>query len=378
MRARVADLGIAAIPLGLGLFGRGSHGLTWGLPLSVALSVPLYWGRRHPLPVLLAVFAVGLVQVIVALADGVNAITLIGLYDTGIVLAIYRAVSFGKPWTAAFAITGGMAGAAIGAVAWLGPKMSTWNECVGLCALFAPVLLAWATGTAAKTRRAYLASLVERAARLEREQQALAMVAVADERERIARELHDIVAHSVSVMVVQSDGAEAALQQQNLAEVQKAVTAIGRTGRDALAELRLLLGLLRSDYRTAGAAPQPGTDQLKELIESMPVEARLTVSGQPRELPQGLALGTFRIVQEALTNTVKHAGPDASADVRLSYRASGLEVEVTDDGNGTASPGGSGHGLIGMRERVSLFGGTLITGPRPDGGFRVWALLPWM
>jgi signal transduction histidine kinase len=366
---------MAAVPLGLGLLGRGRHDFSWGLPLSVGLGVPLYWGRRHPLPVLLAAFAIGLAQVIAALADGVNAITLIGFYDVGIVLAIYCAVSWGKPLTRAFAVSGGIAGAAAGAMVWLGPRMSTWNECLGLCALFAPVLLAWATGTAARTRRAYLAGLVERAGRLEREREALAMVAVAEERERIARELHDIVAHSVSVMVVQSDGAEAALQQEQLAEVRKAVTAIGRTGRDALTELRLLLGMLRSDDATA--APQPGTDQLKDLIQSMPVPVRLTVSGPPRELPQGLALGVFRIVQEALTNTVKHAGADASADVRLSYRASGLEIEVTDDGGGAAGPDGNGHGLIGMRERVALFGGTLITGPRPAGGYRVWALLPW-
>ena len=158
-------------------------------------------------------------------------------------------------------MSGGIAGAAAGATVWLGPRMSTWNECLGLCVLFAPVLLAWATGTAARTRRAYLAGLVERAGRLEREREALAMVAVAEERERIARELHDIVAHSVSVMVVQSDGADAALQQRNTAEVRKAVAAIGRTGRDALTELRLLLGMLRSDDETGGPAAGHGSAQ---------------------------------------------------------------------------------------------------------------------
>jgi signal transduction histidine kinase len=198
---------------------------------------------------------------------------------------------------------------------------------------------------------------------------------VAEERERIARELHDIVAHSVSVMVVQSDGAEAAVQQQNLAEVSKAIEAIGRTGRGALTELRLLLGMLRSDDESG--APQPGLAQLKDLVEGVPVPARLSVGGPPRELPQGLALAAFRIVQEALTNTVKHAGPDASADVRLTYRGDLLEIEVTDDGQGTVRPGGSGHGLIGMRERAAIFGGTLTAGPRPTGGFRVRALLPW-
>ncbi len=375
VRNRLVDLGVAAVPFLLGLLGSVRNHVDWSLPLCFAFSVPLYWRRRYPLAVLAVTFAAGLVQVTAAAAGPMNAITRPDFYDLGIIIAIYSAVAYGTRWTRVLAVVAGTAGAATGAMLWLGPRMSTSNLAVGLGALFAPVLLAWAIGINARTRRAYLAGLVERAARLEREREALALVAVAQERERIARELHDIVAHGVSLMVVQSDGAEAAIKQQNMAEVSNAITAIGRAGRDALTELRLLLGMLRSEHEIAG--PQPGTDQLEDLIASVPAKVRLSIEGPQRELPRGLALAVFRIVQEALTNTIKHAGPDASADVRLSYRNSALEVEVSDDGRGMTSPDATGHGLIGMRERVAMFGGTLTAGPQPTGGFRVRALLPW-
>jgi signal transduction histidine kinase len=376
VRNRLVDLGVAAIPLLLGLLGPARHGIGWSLPLSLAYSVPLYWRRRYPRAVLAATFAAGLVQLTAAVAAGpMSAIARPDYYDLGIIIAIYAAVAYGTRWTRLLAVVVGTAGAAAGAVLWLGPRMTASNYLTGLCALFAPVLLAWAIGTTARTRHAYLAGLVERAERLEREREALALVAVAQERERIARELHDIVAHGVSLMVVQSDGAEAAIRQQNMAEVSEAITTIGRAGRDALTELRLLLGMLRSEHEIEG--PQPGTDQLEDLIASVPARVRLSIEGPQRELPRGLALAVFRIVQEALTNTIKHAGPDASADVRLSYRNTALEVEVSDDGRGMASQDATGHGLIGMRERVAMFGGTLTAGPRPAGGFRVRALLPW-
>jgi signal transduction histidine kinase len=375
VRIRLADLGIAVIPFGLGLWGPGSAArVGWVLVLCAGFSVPLYWRRRYPLAVLLVTFAVGLVQVAVVVHDGITPPTLPGFFDLGLVIAMYSAVAYGSRLTRLVAVAGGLGGATAGALAWL-RDLNTRNLIAGLTLLFAPVLIAWALGTAARTRRAYLAALVERARRLEREREALARVAVADERERIAREIHDIVAHSVSLMVVQSDGAGAALDQQNLLEVGKAIAAIGRTGRDALTELRLMLGVLRGSHGLE--APQPGTGQIEDLISSVPLPVRLRVDGPQRDLPQGLALAAFRIVQEALTNTVRHAGPGASADVRLNYQAGALEVEVTDDGAGMLAPGLAGHGLIGMRERVAMFGGTLTAGPAPAGGFCVRAQLPW-
>ena len=367
---------MAVIPFGLGLVGPGAHGTVLSLALGAAISVPLYWRRRSPFGVLVVCFVLGAAQLTAALVGGVNGRTLPGFYDLAIIIAIYSAVAYGTRAARLVAVIGGNGGAAIAALVWASTVKNTANEAAALFALFAPVTLAWALGTAARTRRAYLTGLEDRAERLQREREALARVAVAEERERIARELHDIIAHSVSVMVVQSDGADAAIEQENLGEARKAVGAIGRTGRDALTDLRLLLGMLRSDRGIA--EPQPGIDQLQDLIRSVPLEVRLRVEGKPREISQGLALAVFRIVQEALTNTVKHAGPQASADVRLTYSSTAMEVEVSDDGCGPITPGRSGHGLIGMRERVAMGGGTFTAGPRLSGGFRVLVRLPWM
>ena len=389
MRSRLVDLGVAAIPLTLGLFGPGYHGLGWRLLLSALMSVSLYWRRRAPFAVLAVCFALGLAQVIAALGHGLDSHTVPGFYDLALIIAIFSAVAYGAPATRLVAVAGGIGGATVASLVWASGVRNTWNEALAFCVLFAPVLLAWAFGTAARNRRAFLAGLEDRAERLQREREALARVAVAEERERIARELHDIIAHTVSLMVIQSDGADAAIEQDNLVEARKAVAAIGRTGRDALTDLRLLLGMLRSDRGIA--EPQPGIDQLQDLIGSVPLEVRLRVDGPPRELPHGLALAVFRIVQEALTNTVKHAGPAATADVRLSYSSGAMEVEVSDDGRGVeclvpAAPAGpgvlcglasAGHGLIGMRERAAMFGGTFTAGPRAAGGFRVLARLPW-
>jgi len=370
------DLGVAAIPLGLGLVGPGAHGLGgWNLLLSAIMGVSLYWRRRAPLAVLAVCFAIGLAQVTAALGRGLDSQTMPGFYDLGIIIAIYSAVAYGPPATRLAAVAGGIGGAAVATLVWASAVRNTWNETLACFVLFAPVLLAWAIGTVTRTRRAYLAGLEDRAERLQREREALAQVAVAQERERIARELHDILAHSVSLMIVASDGAEAAIEQQNIGEARKAVAAIGQTGRDALTDLRLLLGMLRTDRGIA--EPQPGLDQLEDLVGSVPLTVRLRVEGPPRELPHPLALAVFRIVQEALTNAVKHAGPEASADVRLSYSSGAMEVEVSDDGRGLIPPGRNGHGLIGMRERVAMFGGTFTAGPRSAGGFRVLARLPW-
>jgi signal transduction histidine kinase len=375
VHSRLTDLGVAAIPFALGLVGPGTYDAAWSLPLGAGIGASLYWRRRSPAMTLAACFAFGLLQLAVAVAGDPRPRVLPGLYDLGIIIAIYSAVAYGTRAARLTAVAGGAAGAAAAVLVWATSVRDTWNEAFAVCVLLAPVLLAWALGTAARTRRAYLVSLEDRAARLQREREALARAAVAEERARIARELHDIIAHSVSLMIVQSDGADAAIEQENAGEARTAVAAIGRTGRAALTDLRLLVGMLRSDH--GAAEPQPGISQLQDLIDSVPLKVRLQVDGAPRELPQGLALAVFRIVQEALTNTVKHAGPDASADVRLSYESGAVEIEVTDDGHGPGTPGGIGHGLIGMRERTAMFGGTFTAGPRAAGGFRVLARLPW-
>jgi len=238
--------------------------------------------------------------------------------------------------------------------------------------------IAWLVGRDLRRRRQRIADLEDRAALLEREREEKAMLAVADERGRIARELHDVIAHGVSVIVVQAQAGPHLLDDPD--RVRNVFRAIESSGRDALAELRRLLGILRSEDEQLAIGPQPGLDSLHSLLEQvrasgLPVELR--VEGEPVRLPAGIDLSSYRIVQEALTNVVKHAG-DAAAEVVIRYQEHALELDIVDDGHGPAmSVNGSGHGLIGMRERVALYGGALETGARDGGGYAVHALLPF-
>jgi signal transduction histidine kinase len=212
--------------------------------------------------------------------------------------------------------------------------------------------------------------------RLEAERDETIQAAVAEERNRIARELHDIVAHSVSVMVVQAGAAEDLLERDP-SRAAEPLRSIQETGRQAVGELGRMLALLRRDRSELARSPQPGTAQLGELVDQIAkigVPVGLEIEGAPRPLPPGVELAAFRIVQEALTNTVKHAGP-ASAHVVLRYCERELEIEVVDDGRG-GHVNGSGHGLIGMRERAAIYGGELEAGGRAEGGFAVRARLP--
>jgi signal transduction histidine kinase len=252
---------------------------------------------------------------------------------------------------------------------------------VGSIMFAGPSLIAWVLGDSVRYRRAYYSALEDRAARLEAERDAQAQVAAAAERARIARELHDVVAHNVSVMVVQADGASYALDNDP-GKAREALAAIAGTGRQALAEMRRLLGVLRRDDGTdPGRAPLPGIAQLGELLEQtraagLPVS--LTVEGVPQPLPDGAALAAYRIVQESLTNTRKHGGPQATAQVTLRYLEDALVLRITDDGQGPVTlPDGAGHGLNGMRERVAIYGGWVQAGPRAGGGYHVTARLPF-
>jgi signal transduction histidine kinase len=246
--------------------------------------------------------------------------------------------------------------------------------------LFGGISLAcWILGDSMRYRRGYYAALEEKAARLEAERHAQAKVAAAAERARIARELHDIVAHHVSVMVVQADGAGYVLQSDP-GRAASALAAVSATGRQALTELRRLLGVLRSDGEQAALAPVPGLGELRELLDqsrAAGLEVSYTLTGLPRELPEGAELAAYRVVQESLTNTRKHAGLAATAAVTLHYEADGLVVAVTDDGMAVPTGEPGGHGLAGMRERVAIYGGTVTAGLLPGGGFGVRAWLPF-
>lgn len=247
-----------------------------------------------------------------------------------------------------------------------------WNALLALLVFF--------VGRAVHSRRAATAALASRARAAESTQRAVAEQAVADERRRIARELHDVVAHHVAVMRVLATGARRAASRDPAAADQ-ALATIEETGRTALRELRRLLDVLRTEAEAAGElTPQPGLGGVATLVEQvreagLPVQ--LQVTGDPGPLDPGVALTIYRVVQEALTNVLKHAG-SATAEVRIHQDETGLRVEVTDTGRGPRpkSRDTIGHGLISMRERVALYGGILRTGPRAGGGFRVCAQIP--
>ena len=247
-----------------------------------------------------------------------------------------------------------------------------------VAAVYAVFAAAWALGDNLRTRRAYLAELEARAERLEREQEETARRAVAEEQARIARELHDVISHNVSVMVVQAAaGGDVFATRPDRAR--EALGSIETTGREALVELRRLLGVVRpvADDAGAGLEPQPGLARLPELIEHVSaagLRVELAVAGEPRDLPAGVDLSAYRIVQEALTNTLKHARAE-SARVTIEYGDARLELEILDDGAGGAVTGG-GRGIIGMRERAALLGGELTAAMRPSGGFAVRATIP--
>jgi signal transduction histidine kinase len=248
-------------------------------------------------------------------------------------------------------------------------------------ALYPLLAVAWAAGNAFRRHGARERALEARAKALEREREEKVRLAAAEERARIARELHDVVAHSVSVMVVQVGGARGILDSEP-ETARKTLRSAEQTGRQALAEMRRMLGIVRAPDDGRGLAPQPSLGDVDTVIDqarAAGLSVELHTEGRPHALAPGIDLAAYRIVQEALTNAVKHAGP-AHAHVLLRYARDRLEIEVYDDGRGPPAAGDDhadpGHGLMGMRERVALYGGELHTGRRNGGGFAVHARLP--
>ncbi|MFJ2555605.1 MULTISPECIES: sensor histidine kinase [unclassified Streptomyces] len=350
------------------------------IALTVPLSLAVALRRRVPEYMLLLVAAVGVAQLVLNVH--------VSPADFAMLVVIYTVAARGGPrWAPRFALVGGVLAAPLSQLRWPVDEAGVAGRIFFTAVLTVPFLLAWVLGDSLRTRSAYFAQLEERATRLEKEREAQAKVAVAAERARIARELHDVVAHNVSVMVVQADGAAYVLDAAP-DQAKQALETISTTGRQALAEMRRLLGVLRTgDTKETGEyVPQPDVGQIEDLVEKVR-EAGLAVDfkieGTPRPLPSGVELTAYRIVQEALTNSRKHGGPDVGASVRLVYFDDGLGLLVEDDGRGAAhelyedgGADGRGHGMIGMRERVGMVGGTLDAGPRPGGGFRISALLP--
>ncbi len=380
--ARLRRAGVDGVSLGISLAMTAllqaelllnSHvtGAPWANAiLALGITLPLALRRRHVLEALVVI-------VVSALLLSLLLTDITALFSTLLTLMI-ASYFIGENEPSRRANAGlALALAVVVAVDAIGHQLNPGD-------LFFPMLLvtaAWLLGSMLRSRVEATAQLRRRAQRLEREREELAGAAIADERARLARELHDVVAHSVSVMVVQAGAARTVLDRSP----DEALTSLGtveRTGREALGELRRVLGMLRPEEEAPELSPQPGLSTgLGDLVErarraGLPVE--LHVDGTPRPLATGIDLTAYRIVQEALTNTLKHAGP-AHARVDVRWGEDELRLEVRDTGNGpgrTVDETGAGLGLVGMRERVALAGGRLDTGPARGGGFRVRAVLP--
>jgi signal transduction histidine kinase len=337
----------------------------WPVVLTLLATLPVALRRRYPI----AVLAVTLVAALILQVHYGS------LQPVGPLVALYSvAAHVGRP-TSLYVAAGTAA-----ALAFSNFKHDPSAGLVVLsnAAIYAVFAAAWLLGDSLRTRRAYLLELEDRAARLEREREANARRAAAEEQARIARELHDIIAHNVSVMTVQAAAAGDAFETQP-GKVREALGSIESTGREALTELRRLLGNVRPGDDPGAFAPQPGLARLDDLIEQVRatgLAVELTVEGSPHELPPGVDLSVYRIVQEALTNILQHAHA-SHATVLVSYGTGTLDVEVVDDGLGATLDGADrGHGIIGMSERAALVGGELRAGPTASGGFSVQAAIP--
>ncbi len=326
------------------------------------LTLPLLWRRRAPSTVFVAIALVAFGQWLVARPTWADLALLVALYTVAATAPRARAVAAGAVLEL---------GIVLAVVRW-----SRGDPAAGTVFLTGMVIAAGALGRSVQIRRAYMRSLEERAARLEHERDQQGRIAAAAERARIAREMHDIVAHNLSVMTALADGAAYAVHGDPDQAV-RAMDLSAQTGREALADMRRLLGVLRED---AGAerAPQPGADDVPELlaqVRAAGLPVTLAVEGSHEALPPAAQLTLFRLIQEALTNSLKHAGPGATAAIALRYDEDVVELDVSDTGRGAASANPGGQGLSGMRERAAVYAGEVEAGPRPEGGWRVRARL---
>jgi signal transduction histidine kinase len=327
-------------------------------------SVALLWRRTWPLIVLAATLTASLAWDVVGLADGPSLAIFVSLYGVGRYIEDDR--------ISLLAVGVALVVAAVDDLLIEGESVSVVAVSLAL------VFVAWYVGRRVRNRREYLALIEERAEYLERERAAEAQRVVDEERNRIARELHDLVAHRVSMITVQA-GAAQTVAATDPERALRAMESIEVAGREALEELRQVLGVLRADGERGDRLPAHGLSDVPDLVDDMRtagMDVSLFDEGAPDQLPARVDLASYRIVQEALTNVLKHGGADPIVEVRISRVGSMLNIEVTNRGPGHTSVPGSGQGLVGMRERAELLGGSFEAGPRSDGGFRVMARLP--
>ncbi|MEV4510427.1 sensor histidine kinase [Dactylosporangium sp. NPDC049525] len=367
VRTWLFDGGIAGSVLYVTLMERGLEPAVAAIGLVMA--VAMLGRRRYPVTVACIVYTAAPLHLL--FDDAMR------LYDVAVLISMFAVVKY-RPqlfWGILAGVGAGL-GVVIGAAV---EARKTDNFGTITWVVGALTVAVWFSAYGVRTRRLYVASLEERAATLERERDHLGRLAAADERAAIARELHDVVAHSLSVMIVQADGAGYTLDP-SAARAREALDTIAATGRDALEDMRRVVSVLR------GASPgvedasrrRVGLAELDRLVERAGLRVDLDTVGTPAGLSVAEELTAYRIVQESLTNTLRHAGPDAKVTLRLEYTPGHVAIMATDDGAGrpTAATGPGGHGLVGMRERVALHGGTVTAGPRFDGGWSVNATIP--
>ncbi|HEY5874300.1 MAG TPA: sensor histidine kinase [Ilumatobacteraceae bacterium] len=346
----------------------------WRIALVVAATLPIAWRRRSPIAILAVVFAAQL---------ACDVTDTFGTGWIGVVVAMYTMAAHctGRRRNRAAIVVG-----ALMTLIAIGASIDAPEEVTDVLGMGVVLIAAFTIGDNMRRRRDRIEHLAERAERAEREQELLARQRVSEERTRIARELHDVVAHSVSVMVIQAGAARRQLAT-NPERARGALEVIELTGREAMDEMRRILGVLRDDGVDHGGpelVPQPSLASIAELVAGdSTLPSRYMVDGDlPGSIPPSVELSAYRIVQEALTNVRKHAGTVRCVEVAIAHADGALRIEISDDGWGASSAsaddGGShiGHGITGMQERVALCGGTLAVGPRSGGGWRVRARLP--
>ncbi|MFC0006439.1 sensor histidine kinase [Micromonospora siamensis] len=376
LRSVAFDVAVCALVVLFAVAGAAAQPGGWVATLvGAVMAVAVLFRRSHPSMVAVVVGLLALVQVLAGWGPLA--------YDVAVLVALYSVVAYADRLR-----DGVIAGAvaAVGVLLAAGTTVSPapwWISAIWFGLVTGGV---WLAAVNVRTRRLYVRSLEERAATLEREREAEARAAVAGERARIARELHDVVAHSMAVMIAQADGARFTFDRDP-DRAREAVRVVADTGRQALGEMRRLVGVLREpEPDVAEVVPEPthrraAVAELPALLDRFRAAGLRTTYTAPAEpaLPPGLELTVYRVVQEALTNALKHAGPGAAVTVELTRDDQAVVVRVVDDGRGRrperpAPPGG--HGLVGMRERVGVYEGSLAVGPRPGGGWRVEARLP--
>jgi signal transduction histidine kinase len=373
---RVGDFALAGVLLVGALIDllRGGAGNGWSgwrpleLAVAVGVSVPLLWRRSHPAATLWIVLVSGAVGAALVAPRQAGFEPFVAL-----VVAYYSLGANAGRRTSTLNVTGTLLVSAVGGVI----TVAAGDEKMGNTL---PILVwtfaAWLVGRIIRSWRSRAAELEQLNQLLEEQREVQAQAAVAVERGRIARELHDVIAHNISMIVVQA-GAAARVLQGGQPEVTTALAAIEATGRQTVDEMRGLLGVLRRDDDGLALAPQPGLADLEALVTQVRdagLAVELAIEGPPVALPAGIDLSAYRIVQEALTNSLKHAN-GARARVSVRYDGAAVEIEIEDDGEAAANGNGGGHGLVGMRERVALWGGALTAG-QSEAGWTVRARLP--